>query len=246
MPMTRDEQLALLRSIVGRLNDAATDARSMNNAAYREERDRALADTVLASAMPVWIRNYGDLDHFRSYALTLDGYRARRDFVSEAFARAFGAVERDSPAADQQSDALRGLSSAEVDRVWRLALERRESDPEGAITLARTLLETVAKNILDDLGVTYAPDEDLPALYRMVAERLNLAASQQSAETLRSVFGSVSNVVGRLAEFRNRHGDSHGHGREAVEIDPRHAALAVNLAGSVAAFIVETWTSRRG
>lgn len=37
-------------------------------------------------------------------------------------------------------------------------------DPEGAITAARTLLETVCKHILDERGVDYEADADLPAL----------------------------------------------------------------------------------
>jgi hypothetical protein len=56
------------------------------------------------------------------------------------------------------------------------ALERRNADPEGAITIARTLLETVCKRILDQLpGAAYTDKEDLPKLYGMVARALNLA-----------------------------------------------------------------------
>ncbi len=51
--------------------------------------------------------------------------------------------------------------------IWKKALERRHSDPDGAITSARTLLETVCKRILDEAGdVRIRTEEDLPALYR--------------------------------------------------------------------------------
>ena len=39
----------------------------------------------------------------------------------------------------------------------------RQDDPEGAITAARTLLETVCKHILDETEVDYSKD-DLPTL----------------------------------------------------------------------------------
>jgi hypothetical protein len=48
---------------------------------------------------------------------------------------------------------LSRLSPEAVQTVWQRALERRISDPEGAITAARSLLEAVCKHVLDDLGV---------------------------------------------------------------------------------------------
>jgi len=44
-------------------------------------------------------------------------------------------------------------------------LERRATDPEGAITAARTLLETVCKHILDEKGEPYEDGIPLPKLY---------------------------------------------------------------------------------
>jgi hypothetical protein len=44
--------------------------------------------------------------------------------------------------------------------------------------------------------------------------------------------------------LRNRIGDAHGRGGKPVQPAPRHAALAVNLAGAMATFIVETWQAK--
>ncbi|EQD46232.1 abortive phage resistance protein, partial [mine drainage metagenome] len=38
--------------------------------------------------------------------------------------------------------------------------------------------------------------------------------------------------------------DAHGKGKRAVRPRARHAELAVNLAGSMAAFLVATWKER--
>jgi hypothetical protein len=50
------------------------------------------------------------------------------------------------------------------------------------------------------------------------------------------ILGGVHSVVEGLANFRNRLGDAHGQGKHLVTPLPRHAELAVNMAGSVASF----------
>ena len=52
-------------------------------------------------------------------------------------------------------------------------------------------------------------------------------------------------MVEGLGAFRNREGDAHGRGRLNVKPLSRHAALAVNLAGSLASFLIETWEHGR-
>ena len=54
---------------------------------------------------------------------------------------------------------------------------------------------------------------------------------------------SGQSIVGNLAGLRNRLGDSHGQGKSHVKPQGRHAELAVNLAGSMAMFLVSTWNS---
>lgn len=44
--------------------------------------------------------------------------------------------------------------------------------------------------------------------------------------------------------LRNKGGDAHAGGRSRVRFKPRHAALTVNLAGSMALFLIETWQAR--
>lgn len=74
-----------------------------------------------------------------------------------------------SPADEAISTALAGFDPTQVHGRWAAAMERRASDPPGAITLARTLLEDVCKWILDAAGETWAETDDLPALYRKLA-----------------------------------------------------------------------------
>jgi hypothetical protein len=44
-----------------------------------------------------------------------------------------------------------------------------------------------------------------------------------------------------LGTIRNRVGDAHGRGTDAVRVEPRFARLAVNLSGAMATFLVESW-----
>ena len=47
-------------------------------------------------------------------------------------------------------------------------------------------------------------------------------------------------VVNGFGSVRNRTSDAHGQGRKAYRPAERHAALAVNLAGAMALFLMET------
>jgi len=142
------------------------------------------------------------------------------------------------------SDVLQNFDADGVHKVWIKALERRHTDPEGAITSARTLLETVCKRVLDETETEYADKDDLPALYKAVATKLNIAPSQHTEETFKRILGGAVSVVEGIGSLRNKIGDAHGHGKRAVRPSERHAQLAVNLAGTIATFIVETWNER--
>ena len=135
---------------------------------------------------------------------------------------------------------LEKFDAETVHQVWLKALERRESDPEGAITLARTLLESVCKHILEQHSISYKTDGDLPDLYKATAKLLNIAPSQHSEQIFKQILGGCAAVVEGLGALRNRLSDAHGQGKKQVKPAPRHAELAVNLAGAMAIFLTAT------
>jgi hypothetical protein len=174
-------------------------------------------------------------------------YRDRRKFIWDELTPLLDELESASfvPADDCVSDVLSNFDVENVHAVWQKALNRRSEDPEGAITSARTLLETVCKHILDDSGVSYEDDADLPKLYKAVANTLNLAPSQHSETIFKQILGGCTAVVEGLGALRNRLSDAHGKGPTRAKPNARHALLAVNLAGSMATFLVETWKHRK-
>ncbi|MYG04596.1 MAG: abortive infection family protein, partial [Acidobacteriia bacterium] len=68
---------------------------------------------------------------------------------------------------------------------------------------------------------------------------------QHTEPVFKNILGNCQSVVGNLAAIRNKLGDAHGQGRRQVRPRPRHAELAVNLAGSMAMFLISTWSERR-
>jgi len=173
-------------------------------------------------------------------------YRERRAFLSAEFDGLLTRLELGaSPVESVVSAAVATLSAEDVARIWEKAVTRRAHDPEGAITAARTLVESVCKHILDEAAVPYPDKADLPALYGLAARELQLAPNQHSEQVFKQILGGCHSVVEGLAALRNRLSDAHGRGRANVKPAARHAGLAVNLAGALATFLLETWDARR-
>lgn len=204
--------------------------------------ERALLPTFIRTC-----RDQGQLwAHLTEIAHGPGSWNARRRYIYEAFQPLLDHLEgrNTAPADATISECLSSFDPDGVHRAWEKALNRRHEDPEGAITAARTLLETVCKGILEEAGEVYG-DEDLPKLYGRTARLMNLSPSQHTEETFKAILGGCHTVVTNLGTLRNRIGDAHGQGRSPARPASRHAALAVNLAGSMATFLVETWKLRR-
>ncbi|MBP0617589.1 abortive infection family protein [Jiella sp. KSK16Y-1] len=151
-----------------------------------------------------------------------------------------------SPSDDAISQALADFDPDTVHARWTQALDRRDTDPAGAITLARTLLEDVCKWIIIEAGETYEEKDDLPVLYRKLAKILNLAPDGHTEPVFKQILGSCQSVVESLGSLRNKISDAHSPGPKKVKPAARHAQLAVNLSGTMATFLVSTWAARKG
>lgn len=120
------------------------------------------------------MRTHRDLDAFWSFIKAEDrSYEGRRRIIRAAFEPAMDHAESRSraPADAAASDVLRSFDAKGVHVVWEKALARHTADPEGAITVARTLLETVTKRILDEMGENYGDKDDLQKALRSCGRR---------------------------------------------------------------------------
>jgi hypothetical protein len=214
---------------------------------FKEARQQVLDLAGDTGLVPDFVRRCRDRDAFWQFIKPkFSTYAERREFLWESFRPLLERLEAETkhPAARPVELTLASLSAEAVDALWRKALERRATDPDGAITAARALLESTCKHMLDDLGKPYPHDADLAKLWALCADELNLGPSQHTEPVFKSILGNCQSVVNNLASIRNRIGDAHGPGRRAVKAKPRHAELAVNLAGTMAAFLVATWSER--
>ena len=219
-----------------------------DNKEFVSLREALVKDHRCGKLLPEFIRDCRSLDEFWGLIkYKFPHYRERREYIWKEFTPLLKALERADahPSDSPVSTALQHLNAAYVESCWHKALERRQGDPEGAITAARTLLETVCKHILDDQQVCYDENLDLPKLYKQAAESLNIAPVQHAEPVFKQILGGCTSVVEGLGALRNRLSDAHGKGVRASRPAPRHAALAVNLAGTMAAFLVETLEHRR-
>jgi hypothetical protein len=151
-----------------------------------------------------------------------------------------------APSDDSISATLASFSPDDVHARWTAALDRRSSDPSGAITLARTLLEDVCKWILAEAGDDTVQDkDDLPVLYKKLAKVLKLAPDDHAEQIFKEILGNCQHVVVSLGALRNKLGDAHSPGPKRARPLARHAELAVNLSGTMATFLISTWRARQ-
>jgi hypothetical protein len=243
LPQSLIERATMLESI---MTDAATDGAPDNNL-YEHLRREFMLNDEIKDLLPPFIRVHRNLSSFRSWTQKQSQHwQPRRELIAAGFTPLLDHLEGRgrAPGDAVVSYVLESFDAEGVHEVWAKALVRRETDPEGAITVARTLLETVCKKILDDRGLPYSDSEDLPKLYGLAAKALNLAPNQHSEEPIKAILGGAMTLVNGIGTLRNRLSDSHGRGGKPVRPLSRHASLAVNTAGAIATFLVETHAAK--
>lgn len=226
----------------------ATGGASLPNE-YQELRRFFVESPLYNNLIPSFVKTNRNVDQFWQFIkFKFSTYAERREYIWSEFQVLMENLEgkNKAPADEDISDVLKRFDEGGVHNVWMKALERRHTDPEGAITSSRTLLETVCKHILDEMEVPYNNKNiEMSELYRLVSKKLNLSSDQHSENIFKQILGGCSAIVNGLGTLRNRLGDAHGKGRMAVKPSPRHAELAVNLAGSMALFLISTWHSQK-
>lgn len=239
----------LLEDVEALQNILVSEATGGNedDSAYTLLRRTVLDDPSLTTMVPRFVNTCRSLGQFWQFIKNKYGtYAERRAYLWEEFRPLMEYVEKggSSPADHVVTGAIERFDSEHVRMAWTKSLDRRAVDPEGAITMARTLLESVCKHILEEAGSEYDDSPDLNKLYRQTAELLNLAPSQHTEKVFKQILGGCTSVVEGLGALRNRLSDSHGTGKAGVKPAPRHAELAVNLAGSLALYLLSTWEAR--
>jgi hypothetical protein len=129
-----------------------------------------------------------------------------------------------------------------IHQEWKKALDRKSNgDLEGAITISRTMIESILKFILTKQEIEISENMDLSELYKKTAKSLNLAPEQHQEKIFQQILGGANGIISGLGSLRNKLGDSHGTNGLKIKPKERHSELAVNLAGTMAIFIYKTY-----
>jgi len=228
------------------LESIATGAR-FDDQEYRRAREAILEEPILVPLLPRFVRTCRDIRaYWQHIKEPFSTYQERRDYLRGIFVPLLERLERGvaTPASVGTEDTLAVIDSPHVQDAWRSAYARQEEDPDGAITAARSLLESACKFVLDKAGEAYNEHTELPKLYKAAATKLNLAPDQHADPIVKQILGGCQTVVEGLGAFRNKYGDAHGKGQLSSAPSARHSALAVNLAGTMATFLVQTFEEK--
>ena len=118
-----------------------------------------------------------------------------------------------------------------------------ESIPDFAFDLSKTLVESVCKTVLADIGQPADPNWNAPKLLKETANRLNLlprnhpdpAKASESVE--KTIRGMIQTIQG-LCELRNNYGmASHGRDAFSARLELRQATLAAQAADTIVSFL---------
>ncbi|MBF6677581.1 abortive infection family protein [Campylobacter sputorum] len=203
---------------------------------YKYAREKAIQNNQLKDKIPSWVITCRDENQFWSHIKKIDGYQKRREFIWSEFEPILNELEFKN-----KSTLINEIKFDEknIQDRWNRALERQKDDPEGAITLSRTLLEDLFKFILDEEKIEYnKTNSNFHDLYKKVSKFLNLTPEQHTEQIFKQILGSISGVVTGLSSLRNTMSDAHG---KNIKPSERHSELSINLAGAMAIFIYKTY-----
>ena len=220
-----------------------------SDAEYELVRFELMLNPKHAALLPDWVKKCRTLGQFWQYIKhEYSSYAERRKYIYDELNPILEYLEfnQNQSAENSIDEILSQFDSEGIHSAWQKALDRKSQDPAGAITLSRSILESVCKHILYGLGVPFNEKNiDLSELYKLTASELNLAPDQHSEKVLKQILGGCSGIVNGLGTLRNKHGDAHGSGPVAAKPQTRHAELAVNLAGSMAVFLIQTYEAKK-
>ncbi|MEO0514154.1 MAG: abortive infection family protein [Planctomycetota bacterium] len=125
-----------------------------------------------------------------------------------------------------------------------LAIENAlESVPDFAFDLSKTLVESVCKTVLSDIGQPADANWDCPKLLRETTNRLsflprNHPAPKKARDSVEKTIRGLLQTIQGLCELRNNYGmASHGRDGFSARLDVRQATLAAQSADTIVSFL---------
>lgn len=234
------EKLRLLQSIVL----AVAEGKEVDEAAYRKQRSNLIESSV-GDQLPPVVKDFDDTGEMRQFFKQIGTKFFCKLYVLEEFLPLVDNLNAMSSKviADSLLYALKNFDYAVINQYFQDALALRGTKPYLAITVAISLLETVCIFILESMN-NRTPN-GLNRLYKATSKILKLAPDDDTDKILNSLFKNCNGIVSSLGEFRNKASGAHGQSGASIRPLSRHSTLALNLAGSMSVFLLETYLSRK-
>ena len=126
-----------------------------------------------------------------------------------------------------------------------------DAEPGEAIALAKEIVESCCKLILDDRRVSYSQNADVPELLKLLRKEIQIMPegideNAKASREIRDVLTSLGKIAHALGPIRNAYGKGHGRGRNFKGLEPRHARLAIGAASTFVDFVLDRHLSRPG
>lgn len=130
-----------------------------------------------------------------------------------------------------------------LDQINKCQQKIVEEDYYGAITNARTLIESVCSFILKEKGIAETDSKgDLMKLLKQVQQTIKLNSDAYSEEPFKKILNGATNIIDGIGAIRNVHSDAHGTKiTKRYKIDKRHAILTINLALAISQYLYMTF-----
>lgn len=119
-----------------------------------------------------------------------------------------------------------------------------DTEPGEAIAVAKEIVESCCKLILDDRCVSYSEKADIPELLKLLRKEIQIMPqgideNARAANEIRDVLTSLGKIAHSLGPIRNAYGKGHGRGRNFKGLEPRHARLAIGAASTFVDFVLD-------
>ncbi|MDO8260318.1 MAG: abortive infection family protein [Candidatus Magasanikbacteria bacterium] len=212
-------------------------------AKYQELRNNILSEPFIRDWVPEFVITSRDLSRFWNFISSKSStYKGRRIFIWGQMDPLIKYLENENfdPINLKMFELIKGLNVPIIAEHWKKTSERLKNDPEGAITSAKSMVETVCKHILDVHKETYTEYDDIKSLYKNTSKVLKIDTNPKINQTLLKIFSGCTSTITGIAELRNQVGDAHGKGISYSKINNIFAELAVNLSGSMTIFLIKT------
>jgi hypothetical protein len=138
---------------------------------------------------------------------------------------------------------LSGPAAESIDQQIQAIEHALENVPDFAFDLAKTLVESVCKTVLADIGQPADLNWDAPKLLRETTNRLSLLPRnhpdpQRARDSVEKTIRGLLQTIQGLCELRNNYGmASHGRDGFSARLDLRQATLAAQAADTIVSFL---------